>query len=110
MVLKNIKFILIILLFYQNTLFTESNSFEKIDSKNLSKYFSGIVAFGNKKNSEALDFFNSSKILINAHDPFLLIEVSLFLAELTLNLLIGLSLKIKSVSIVFMNSWAYLAF
>ena len=71
MVLKNIKFILILLLFYQNTLFTKSNSFEKIDSKNLSKYFSGIVAFGNKKNSEALDFFNSSKILINAHDPFL---------------------------------------
>ncbi len=81
MVLKNIKFILIILLFYQNTLFTESNSFEKIDSKNLSKYFSGIVAFGNKKNSEALDFFNSSKILINAHDPFLKRYVSSLVLE-----------------------------
>ena len=81
MVLKNIKFILIVLLFYQNTLFTESNSFEKIDSKNLSKYFSGIVAFGNKKNSEALDFFNSSKILINAHDPFLKRYVSSLVLE-----------------------------
>ena len=81
MVLKNIKFILIILLFYQNTLFTKSNSFEKIDSKNLSKYFSGIVAFGNKKNSEALDFFNSSKILINAHDPFLKRYVSSLVLE-----------------------------
>ena len=81
MALKNIKFILIILLFYQNTLFTESNSFEKIDSKNLSKYFSGIVAFGNKKNSEALDFFNSSKILINAHDPFLKRYVSSLVLE-----------------------------
>ena len=81
MVLKNIKFILIILLFYQNTLFTESNSFEKIDSKSLSKYFSGIVAFGNKKNSEALDFFNSSKILINAHDPFLKRYVSSLVLE-----------------------------
>ena len=81
MVLKNIKFILIILLFYQNTLFTESNSFEKIDSKNLSKYFSGIVAFGNKKNSEALDFFNSSKILINTHDPFLKRYVSSLVLE-----------------------------
>ncbi len=81
MVIKNIKFILIILLFYQNTLFTESNSFEKIDSKNLSKYFSGIVAFGNKKNSEALDFFNSSKILINAHDPFLKRYVSSLVLE-----------------------------
>ena len=81
MVLKNIKFILIILLFYQNTLFTKSNSFEKIDSKNLSKYFSGIVAFGNKKNSEALDFFNSSKILINAHDSFLKRYVSSLVLE-----------------------------
>ena len=81
MVLKNIKFILIIILFYQNTLFTKSNSFEKIDSKNLSKYFSGIVAFGNKKNSEALDFFNSSKILINAHDPFLKRYVSSLVLE-----------------------------
>ena len=81
MVLKNIKFIVIILLFYQNTLFTKSNSFEKIDSKNLSKYFSGIVAFGNKKNSEALDFFNSSKILINAHDPFLKRYVSSLVLE-----------------------------
>ena len=81
MVLKNIKFILILLLFYQNTLFTKSNSFEKIDSKNLSKYFSGIVAFGNKKNSEALDFFNSSKILINAHDPFLKRYVSSLVLE-----------------------------
>ncbi len=81
MFLKNIKFILIILLFYQNTLFTKGNSFEKIDSKNLSKYFSGIVAFGNKKNSEALDFFNSSKILINAHDPFLKRYVSSLVLE-----------------------------
>ena len=81
MVLKNIKFILIVLLFYQNTLFTKSNSFEKIDSKNISKYFSGIVAFGNKKNSEALDFFNSSKILINAHDPFLKRYVSSLVLE-----------------------------
>ncbi len=81
MVLKNIKFILIVLLFYQNTLFTKGNSFEKIDSKNLSKYFSGIVAFGNKKNSEALDFFNSSKILINAHDPFLKRYVSSLVLE-----------------------------
>ena len=71
MLLKKIKFILILVLFYQTPLFSKSNSFEKIDSKNLSKYFSGIVAFGNKKNSEALKFFDSSKILINKHDPYL---------------------------------------
>ena len=52
-------------------LLSKSNSFSEIDSKSLSKYFSGIVAFENKDNSEALRFFNSSKILINQHDPYL---------------------------------------
>ena len=69
--LIKIKLILILILFYQTPLLSKSNSFEKIDSKNLSKYFSGIVASGNQKNSEALEFFNSSKILINKHDPYL---------------------------------------
>jgi len=69
--LLKIKLILILILFYQTPLLSKSNSFEKIDSKNLSKYFSGIVASGNQKNSEALEFFNSSKILINKHDPYL---------------------------------------
>ena len=60
MFVKKIKFILILLLLYQTPLFSKSNSLEKIDSKNLSKYFSGIVA-GNKKNSEALNFFTHPK-------------------------------------------------
>tara|TARA_Y100000992_G_C21271235_1_gene496974 strand:- start:847 stop:2535 length:1689 start_codon:yes stop_codon:yes gene_type:complete len=71
MFLKKIKFILIIFLLYQTTLYSKSNSFDDLDTKNLSKYFSGIVAYENKKNSQALDFFNSSKILINLHDPYL---------------------------------------
>ena len=52
-------------------MYSKSNSFDEFNSKNLSKYFSGIVAFENKNNSKALDFFNSSKILINKHDPYL---------------------------------------
>ena len=59
------KFIIIIisLLLYQSSLLSKSNSFEGFNSKNLSKYFSGIVAFENKNNLEALSYFNSSKIL-----------------------------------------------
>ena len=68
---KKIKFILIIFLLYQIPLYSKSTTFNGIDSNNLSKYFSGIVAFGNKDNSTALEFFNSSKILINNHDPYL---------------------------------------
>ena len=55
---KKIKLILILFIFYQTPVFSKSNSFNHFDSKNLPKYFSGIIAFENKKNSEALDFFN----------------------------------------------------
>ena len=68
---KKIKFILILLLFYQTPLQSKSLTYSNINSKNLSKYFSGIVAFENKDNSTALDFFSSSKILTNNHDPYL---------------------------------------
>ena len=71
MLLKKIKFISILLLFYQTPLYSKSVSFNEFNSKNLSKYFSGIVAFENKDNSKALSFFNSSKILLNEHDPYL---------------------------------------
>ncbi|MDC1154692.1 hypothetical protein OAT07_00545 [Candidatus Pelagibacter sp.] len=68
---KKFKFILILFLLYQTPLYPKSNSFDNFSSKNFSKYFSGIVAFENKDNSTALDFFNSSKILLNKHDPYL---------------------------------------
>ena len=71
MFVKNIKFFLIFLLLYQNPLQTKSASFDDFDSKNLSKYFSGIVAFENKNNSKALNFFNTSKVLLNKHEPYL---------------------------------------
>ena len=68
---KKIKLILTLLILYQTPLYSKSNSFDNLDSKTLSKYFSGIVAFENKDNFKALDFFNSSKILIDGHDPYL---------------------------------------
>jgi len=71
MFLKKIIFIFIISLVYQSPLYSKSTSLSNFESKNLSKYFSGIVAFENKENSLALDFFNSSKILLNRHDPYL---------------------------------------
>ena len=71
MFIKKIKFIFIIFLLYQTPLYSKSISLNDFNSKNLSKYFSGIVAFGNKDNPVALDFFSSSKILLNKHDPYL---------------------------------------
>ncbi len=69
--LKKIKYILIILLLYQTSLHSKSTSSGNFNSKNLSKYFSGIVAFESNANSKALEFFESSKILVNKHDPYL---------------------------------------
>ncbi len=71
MCLKKVLTVIIFILFYQTHLYSKSNSFNNFNPKNLSNYFSGIVAFENKKNSEALNFYNSSKILINQHDPYL---------------------------------------
>ncbi len=71
MFIKKIFLVLIISIFYQTSLYSKSTSFKNLDSKNLSKYFSGIVAFENKDNSLALDFFNSSKILLKEHDEYL---------------------------------------
>ena len=59
------------MIIYQISFNSQSASFDRLNSKNISKYFSGIVAFENKDNSSALEFFNSSKILLNAHEPYL---------------------------------------
>ena len=68
---KKIIIILISLLLYQSPLLSKSTSLSEFNSKNLSNYFSGTIALENKNNSVALDFFNSSKILINKHEPYL---------------------------------------
>jgi len=71
MFIKIIKIFFVIILFYQTPLSSKSTTFNDFNSKDLSKYFSGIVAFENKDNSKALDLFESSKILLNKHDPYL---------------------------------------
>ena len=71
MFLKKLKFIFIIFLIYQTPLYSKSTTLINFNSIDLSKYFSGIVAFENKDNSTALEFFNSSKILLNNHNPYL---------------------------------------
>ena len=71
MFFKRIIFFLILGVFYQNPLHSKSNSLNDFDGNNLSKYFSGIVALENKDNTRALQFFSSSKILLNKHNPYL---------------------------------------
>ena len=65
------KLIVILLAVYQTPIYSKSASFNEFNSRDLSNYFSGIIAFENKNNSDALKFFNSSRILLKKHDAYL---------------------------------------
>ena len=70
MLLKLFKLVLI-LLFYQNPLYSKSKTLNDFNSRYLYNYFSGIIAYENQNNSDALKFFRSSKFLIKNHDSYL---------------------------------------
>ncbi len=71
MFLKFLKLVLLIFISYQTPLYSKSATFNDFNSRDLSNYFSGIVAFENRDNSVALKFFNLTKVLINKHDSYL---------------------------------------
>ena len=67
------KILLIILSFLtlQTSTYSSTTVDKKFNQKYLSDYFSALVSSGNQKNEEALEYFNSSKFLIQKHDDFL---------------------------------------
>ena len=70
MLIKFFKLALI-LLFHQSPLYSKSKTLNDFNLHHLSNYFSGIVAYENNDNSQALKFFQSSKSLIKQHDSYL---------------------------------------
>jgi len=87
-------FFFILLLIYQKPLYSKKNDISEFNLKDLSNYFSAQISYDNKKNTKALKFFNSSKSLLNKHDPYLkqyvfslILEekISLAIRELKLN-------------------------
>jgi tetratricopeptide (TPR) repeat protein len=68
---KLIKILVTFLIFYQTPVYSKSASFNDFNSRDLTNYFSGIIAYENKDNTDALKFFNASKVLINKHDSYL---------------------------------------
>ncbi len=68
---KLIKLLVILGIFYQTSAYSKSASFNEFNSRDLTNYFSGIIAFENRDNSDALKFFNAAKILLNKHDVYL---------------------------------------
>ena len=68
---KLIKLLVILGIFYQTSAYSKSASFNEFNSRDLTNYFSGIIAYENRENSDALKFFNSSKVLLDKHDAYL---------------------------------------
>ena len=71
MFFKVLKLALIITISYQTPLFSKSATFNEFNSRDLSNYFSGIIAYENKDNTNALKYFNLTRVLINKHDNYL---------------------------------------
>ena len=71
MLKKLIKLVFIFGVLYQTPIYSKSTSFTDFNSRDLSNYFSGIIAYENQNNSKALKFFNLSKVLLNKHDSYL---------------------------------------
>ena len=68
---KLIKLLAIITLFYQTPVYSKSASFNDFNSRDLTNYFSGIIAYENRDNTNALKFFNASRTLLDKHDSYL---------------------------------------
>ena len=70
MLIKFFKFATILLLYY-TPLYSKNKDLNDINSRYLSNYFSGIVAYDQEDNSKALKFFQSSRFLIKNHNLYL---------------------------------------
>ena len=64
-------FFSIFLIIYQIPVYSKNNYINKFNYKDLSNYFSAQVSYDNQENVDALNFFKSSKSLINKHNPYL---------------------------------------
>jgi len=70
MLIKFFKYSLIFLI-YQSPLYSKNKTLNDFNLNHVSNYFSGVVAYDNNDNSQALKFFKSSKSLIRQHDSYL---------------------------------------
>ena len=83
-----IKVFFILILFYQGPVQSKVKDINKFDHKDLSNYFSGLISFNQNKNTEALNFFNSSKILKDQHTPYLQSYIKILVQEKKTNIAI----------------------
>ncbi len=66
-----IFFVILSFLLLQTSAYSISSKDNKFNQKYLSNYFSALVSANNQNNEDALNYFKSSKFLIQKHDNFL---------------------------------------
>ena len=64
-------FFIIVTLLYQSTAYSKSTDNNEFNHKYLSNYLSALLSYDKHNNELALEYFNSSKNLLNKHDKFL---------------------------------------
>ena len=64
-------FFIIVTLLYQSTAYSKSTDNNEFNHKYLSNYLSALLSYDKHNNELALEYFNSSKNLLNEHDQFL---------------------------------------
>ncbi len=65
------KIIIIFILLYQTAAYTKASDKNDFNQKYLSNYFSALLSFNNQQSTDALKFFEDSKVLLNQHENFL---------------------------------------
>ena len=71
MFINIIKVLILIFFLSIKPLYSKNTNNTEFNPKNLSNYFSALVSLENQHNKDSLKFFNSSKFLINFHEPYL---------------------------------------
>ena len=64
-------FFIIVTLLYQSTAYSKATDNNEFNHKYLSNYLSALLSYDKHNNDLALEYFNSSKNLLNEHDKFL---------------------------------------
>ena len=62
--------IFVFFIFFQNILHSKNIYKNEFNQKNLSSYLSALISYDNRNNSEALKFFESSRLLTEQYQPY----------------------------------------
>ena len=64
-------FFIVLICFYQSTVYSKTNDKSEFNHKFLSNYFSALISYDNQNNQKALKYFNLSKTLESKNQTYM---------------------------------------